>query len=510
MSNNNDTLIETLHPLEIKVLPHLKDIKTIAGLANKTYLKEVEVTRALQWLGNKDIVKMKVESKDMLDLDSNGKDYQKKGLPEMRLLRVLSEDWQDIEKAMKKAKVPVQEKNICIGALKSKAAIEVKKEGKDFLIKITKPGLNLSKKDSLEEKFLKKEFPIDLESLTDEDKFSYKSLKKRKKILKRITVKDKTFTLTKLGKDISSRKLDTTKTIDRITPGMLKNGSWKNKKFRRYDVKINVPKIMGGKKHAYNEFLEDTRRTLLKLGFIEMTGPIIELEFWNFDALFQPQNHPARTWSASYRIKSPKYGTLPNKKIVNEVKRAHENGGDTGSRGWGYEWDAKIASKLVPRAHDTAISPRYMANNLKVPGKYFSLVRCYRPDVIDATHGVEFNQMGGIVVGKDLSFKHLLGLLKDTAIELTGATEVKFFPDYFPFTEPSVQISVKHPDFGWMELAGAGVFRPELCLPLGIKEPVIAWGFGIDRLAMLKLGIKDIRDLFSQDLKHLRGTKKIY
>jgi phenylalanyl-tRNA synthetase alpha chain len=165
----------------------------------------------------------------------------------------------------------------------------------------------------------------------------------------------------------------------------------------------------------------------------------------------------------------------------------------------------------MPRAHDTAISPRFlMRKDLKIPGKYFSLVRCFRPDVIDATHGVEFNQLGGIIIDKDLSFRHLLGLLKNFAVEITKAKEVRFFPDYFPFTEPSTQISVKHPKLGWMEIAGAGVFRPELTIPLGVKEPVIAWGFGLDRLAMLKLGIKDIRDLFSHDLGFLRDSKKVF
>jgi len=98
-------------------------------------------------------------------------------------------------------------------------------------------------------------------------------------------------------------------------------------------------------------------------------------------------------------------------------------------------------------------------------------------------------------------------MLKHFAIEIAGAEEVKFFPDYYPFTEPSVQISAKHPQLGWIELGGAGIFRPEITQTLGIDTPVMAWGFGIDRLAMFKLGIKDIRYLFSQDLKWLREAR---
>jgi len=84
---------------------------------------------------------------------------------------------------------------------------------------------------------------------------------------------------------------------------------------------------------------------------------------------------------------------------------------------------------------------------------------------------------------------------------------VRFRPDYFPFTEPSVEVSAKHPEMGWIELAGSGIFREELTKPLGIEEPVIAWGFGIDRLAMMSLNIHDIRDLFSYNLNLLRSSK---
>ena len=298
--------------------------------------------------------------------------------------------------------------------------------------------------------------------------------------------------------------------IERLTPTIIKEGSWKGKKFRRYDVQINVPKIFAGKKQPYNQFIENARSKLVEMGFKEMNGPVIELEFFNFDALFQPQNHPARDWSASYKIKNTRYGKLPKDEVIKRVKEAHENGGNTGSTGWKYKWDEKTASQLVARAHDTAISPRYLSKNIEIPGKYFSLVRCFRPDVIDSNHGVEFNQLGGFVVGESLNFRHLLGLLKEFVFEMTGIDKVKFLPDYFPFTEPSVQISAKHPDIGWMELAGAGIFRPELSEPLGIKEPVIAWGFGIDRLAMMKLGIKDIRELFTKDLSFLRTSKGVF
>jgi phenylalanyl-tRNA synthetase alpha chain len=163
----------------------------------------------------------------------------------------------------------------------------------------------------------------------------------------------------------------------------------------------------------------------------------------------------------------------------------------------------------MPAAHATAHSARQLVEGIEIPGKYFAIARCYRPDVMDASHLIEFNQMDGFIVGEDLSFRHLLGILKQFAVEVAGAEKVRFYPDYYPFTEPSVQLSAKHPEMGWIEFAGAGIFRPEMMENLGIKEPAIAWGIGIDRLAMFKLGIKDIRYLFSDNLGWLRDVKMV-
>ena len=278
---------------------------------------------------------------------------------------------------------------------------------------------------------------------------------------------------------------------------------------RVFDVSAPVPPIFLGKKAPYIQFLTQIRSQLVALGFEEMQTSLAVTEFYNFDVLFQPQNHPARTWTDSYQLKNPKTGLLPNKKIVDSVRAAHEHGGVSGSKGWRYQWSEDIASRLVPAMHGTAHTARKLVNGVNVPSKHFAIARCFRPDVLDATHLIEFNQMEGFVVGDDLNFRHLLGMLKDFAIEVAGAEKVKFFPDYYPFTEPSVQLSAKHPEMGWIEFAGAGMFRPEILHNLGIKQNVIAWGMGIDRLAMFKLGIKDIRHLFSEDLGYLRNAKGV-
>ncbi|MBI4440520.1 phenylalanine--tRNA ligase subunit alpha, partial [Candidatus Woesearchaeota archaeon] len=217
----------------------------------------------------------------------------------------------------------------------------------------------------------------------------------------------------------------------------------------------------------------------------------------------------ARDIHDAYYIKEPKYGKL-DEKLVQGVKRAHENGFGTGSRGWHYDFDEKRTHRHLLRTQTTACSARMLASKeLQIPGKYFAIARCFRYDVIDATHLADFNQTEGFVIEEGLNFRHLIGLLKMFAEEFCQTDRIKITPAYFPFTEPSAELHAKHPELGWIELGGSGIFRPEMLKPLGIDKPVIAWGIGIDRLAMFNLGLNDIRDLFSHDLKFLRNAKVV-
>jgi len=295
--------------------------------------------------------------------------------------------------------------------------------------------------------------------------------------------------------------------VSRLTPEMLQSGEWKNVGFRRYDLSIKPPRIQVGRHHGYRTYLDGVRKKLLSLGFEEMKGPLIETEFWNMDALFMPQFHAARNIHDAYFISEPSESKGPEEPHFSNVAKSHRDGGDTESRGWRYPFDPERSRRLLMRTQGTALSARTMASGPNIPGKYFGIARCFRPDEIDATHGAEFNQVEGIVLGDSINFRSLLGLLKLFALEVAEAAEVRYVPDYFPFTEPSVELQAKHPTLGWIELGGAGLFRPELTKALGIDVPVIAWGLGVDRMAMVSLGIKDIRDLFSTDLDYLRSQR---
>ncbi len=142
-----------------------------------------------------------------------------------------------------------------------------------------------------------------------------------------------------------------------------------------------------------------------------------------------------------------------------------------------------------------------------MPGKYFGVVRCFRYDKVDATHLADFYQTEGIVLGEEVNLRTLLGLLKMFAEEVAMAKEVKYVPGFFPFTEPSVEVHIKHPSLGWFELGGSGIFRPEVTEPLGIKVPVLAWGLGIDRMALTSMGLHDIRDLFTNSIEDVRSRR---
>lgn len=500
-------LAESLHPLERKIFPLLKNYNRLSDLIDASKLPEAGVMRALQWLQNKSLIVMKEDFKKRIELDKNGKEYAEKGLPELQLLRLLQKKDKEIllENVSKETGLSFQEIQISIGLLKRKNLINLNKQGQD---KIYLSATNKNEIKSPEEEFLKfvGDGKDNQEIIKHEDRTIMHDLSKRKQIIKINVIKDRIIELTKLGKELQEIKISDN-VIDRLTTNQLKTGEWKDKKFRRYDVEINVPKIYPGKKQHYRRFLDSVRKKFLAMGFTEMFGPVVESDFWDMDALFMPQFHSARDIHEAYYLKEPEYMDIDSKLIKN-VKDAHENGFNTGSKGWQYKFDTQRTKRTLLRTQGTATSARMLASkNLKIPGKYFAIAKCFRYDVIDATHLPDFYQTEGIVIDEGLNFQSLKGLLKMFAEEFTQTDQIKIKPAYFPFTEPSAELFAKHPEMGWIELGGSGIFRPELTQPLGVDVPVIAWGIGIDRVGMFNMKIDDIRNLYSQDLELLRKQK---
>ncbi|WP_297062131.1 phenylalanine--tRNA ligase subunit alpha [Thermococcus sp.] len=476
-------------------------------LVQKTGLEQVAVMRAVLGLQAKGLAKLNERSEKVVKLTKTGKKYADIGLPEWRALKVLREKRKATLNDLREVLSEDELKPI-VGLLRKEGWANVRKENGKLVLEITERGLEAEERPidrALKLLAGKKVVPVkEMEKLVP-----VKELKRRK-VAEEETVTERTVEITPAGEELVKKGIELKREVSVLTPELIKSGKWREVEFRKFDIKAPVRRIYPGKKQPYRAFLDKIRRRLIEMGFIEMTvESLIETQFWNFDALFQPQNHPAREWTDTYQLKYPKRGYLPEKELVERVKEAHERG-LAGSRGWGYTWSPERAMLLMPRAHGTALDARQLAKGVEIPGKYFTIQRVFRPDVLDRTHLIEFNQIDGFVVGEDLNFRHLLGILKRFAVEIAGAKKVKFLPDYYPFTEPSVQMSAYHPELGWVEFGGAGIFREEMTKALGIDAPVIAWGIGIDRLAMFKLGIDDIRYLFSYDLRWLREAKLVW
>jgi phenylalanyl-tRNA synthetase alpha chain len=511
---NLDDVVGGLHPLEIRLLKSLAGHPdgAEASLAEAAGLSAAQFRRAAEWLLTKTLIHTAREQREqVVKVTERGQGYAGAGVPEDRIAEMLREQGEIPMASFKEMEgINPQEAFSAIGALKDRGIMAVEK-GVARLV----PDADLSsvgETSRVLESACKGE--VLFSALTEEQQALVTSNVHKKFRAKGIfwleEAVSRNFALTDRGDrvatEVEARGLSGEE-LSKLTPEMLEDGSWRGKAFRRYNIDLSPPRILGARRHPYRTFLDYVKWKLISLGFEEMEGPLVESEFWNMDALFMPQFHSARDIQDVYFVKEPSEERGLDDELIERVARIHENGGDTSSRGWNYAFDRKRTRRLVLRSQTTALSARTLAAGPKIPGKYFGMSRCFRYDTVDATHGCDFTQVEGIVLGRELDFKTLLGILKLFAIEVAKADEVVFAPSYFPFTEPSVEAHVKHPDLGWIEMGGAGIFRPEVTAPFGVDVPVLAWGLGLDRMAMVALGIKDIRDLFSRDLDRVRGQR---
>ena len=497
-------ILESLSPNERKILPHLEE-KSVTEICKKSNLDKVSVIRSLEYLKNKGLVEISTKKKKIIDVGVNGALYRKKGLPERRLLNILDEKRiLKLEDAEKQSNLSEEEFKASLGVLKKKAFIELK-NGKIFL---GAKKEEISRK-SPEEIFLES-LPMEYDSLSKERQYAMDSLKNRRGMIEIIDEKITEIEVTETGKKIMGLDLGTKgqNLIEQITPDILKKDSlWLGKKFRRYDISLPVSKISGGKRHFVNQAVDYARTLWTQMGFREMSGNLVVSSFWNFDALFTAQDHPVREMQDTFFLN--KKVELPEKKIVKAVKESHEKG-VAGSTGWNYQWEEEEAKRLVLRTHTTCLSSQTLAalKPEELPAKFFAIGKCFRNETLDWSHGFEFNQTEGIVADKKANFRHLLGYLKAFFSKM-GFEKIRFRPGYFPYTEPSLEVDVWHPEKNlWLELGGAGIFRPEVTIPLlGENIPVLAWGPGFDRIIMDYYKIKDLRDFYKNDINQLRKMK---
>jgi len=492
----------------------LKALKSSGGncsfdeLIASSQQESAAVTRALTTLQEKQLVQVRGTDEVLLKLTEEGAEYAKQGLPERRLIQAALELGGEatLEQASRRAKVPASMASVALGWIKVAKWCEVTSHLQRVVLRVARIPDQTETEKLLQILSVKPEFSLD--EVPASLRSGLETLKRRQLVETRKHTK-RYVELTSQGWKALEEGVTVPTEVSDLTPELLMTHQWKNTTFRKYNIAAPVSPSWPGKRQPYREFLDDLKKKLVNLGFKEMLGPTVELMFFNCDALFMPQDHPAREIHDIYLIKTDMKGDLAeNSRFLEPVAKTHENGWKTGSTGWKYPYSRDEALKLILRSQGTAESARTLiSKDLQIPGKYFSVARCFRPDQVDRTHLTEFNQVEGIVVGPDLSLRDLLGVLERFAIDIAGAEKVRFRPDYFPFTEPSVELQAYKEGYGWLEFGGSGIFRPELTLPLGVKVPVLAWGIGADRLYMMRAGIEDIRLLFAQDLEWLRTQK---
>ena len=467
----------------------------VSGLAHAA------VMRAALSLKTKKLAKIHEEPRTAIALNKEGKYHATKSLPERRVAQKVIELGGEatFEEAAGVAGLENEFLTIASGWLQRKGWATMK----NGVLKIPREP-----ETGTDEKLLvlldEKGSQI-VEDLSKELQNAVSILKSRKLVkIERKTLRE--LELTEAGWELVRRGIEVVEEVSQLTPELVMTERWRKVKLRRFNVTAPGPSVYPGKIHPLQQIIQRVKEAFLEMGFTEIRGPIVETAFWNFDALFQPQDHPAREMMDTFYLAQPKEGGLPKKDVVDAVAKTHENGWITGSRGWEYSWSSDEARRLILRTHTTSVTIRYLADHKEPPVKVFSVDRAYRNEKVDYKHIPEFYQIEGIVMDKDVTLRDLMGTLKEFYLKL-GLRKVQFWPGYFPYTEPSVQATAYVPKLkSWIELCGMGIFRPEVLEPLNIKYPVLAWGGGLERLALLKFGLDDIRLLYKNDLGWIRGT----
>ena len=532
MSVDIKNIVKNLHPLEVRILLAYKkgDELTIEKVEKDLSFKPGNGNQALSWLLGKGLVsEIRRETAVFFELTYLGCDWKEKGSPEERIIKLVKEQPGVLKLPDIANSLGMENKDIgsAFGNL-SKSGILSLNEDKNVVMLKEPAGDHFSVLRGLLEKGTSG--LISEVELNAAEKSVMSGISKKRGAADapfRQTDRETVFFGFSAAQDGSVPAVEAAQALNAagitgdeagaLTQTMLENGSWKGKTFRSYNVKTPPVRLTPGRSNPYAKFLENVKDKLASLGFEEFDGPLVETEFWNSDALFMPQFHSARDIHDAYSIADPGFSAnnknenrdaIARAKSIAEpwlsnVASAHENGGSTGSRGWNYNFDRDFTKRLILRSQGTVLSAKQLPT-ARIPGKYFGIARCFRYDQVDATHLPDFYQTEGIVLGENVNLRTLLGMLEMFAVEVAGAKDVKYVPGYFPFTEPSIEVHIKHPVLGWFELGGSGIFRPEVTESLGVNVPVAAWGIGIDRMALMALGLNDLRELFSYDIENVR------
>ena len=295
--------------------------------------------------------------------------------------------------------------------------------------------------------------------------------------------------------------------IGALTRDMITTGRWKSAKLRPYDITIDSGRAFPARRHPMREFINRIRDIWLRMGFIEVSGPMIEPAFWNFDALFVPQDHPARDMQDTFFLSNPTEIDVDELEVLRSIGSSHE-------KGWSEKFNTELSKRALLRTHTTSVSVRNVRKfakmvNASEPVKLFSIGKVFRNEAIDYKHLAELHMVDGIMIGDGLTLSNLIYTLKDFMDQL-GLPKARFKPSYFPFVEPGLEIHYFNEDLGEeVELAGAGVMRREITKAMGTDKAVLAWGMGIERLIMRSIKIDSLSDLYRNGIGWLNNREEL-
>ncbi len=484
-----------LHPMELAVLKSLtgKGWVEFAPLVAGSGLQEDQVRRSLEWLSSKKLI----ESAEKVE---GGLVLSNPNPPELALVDAVAKVKGPTKLEELKRSFPSNEEfSAALGRARSSGWITIKQAPEGPTVELVNPGGPTSLRDLLAR--IAKGVPDS--ELPATDRALVTDLLRRG-LLRRDERKSVSIRITQGGEQaISGRTRE--EYIERLTPEAIASGSWRDKKLRPIDVDAEAPAFHPGRRHPVRDFIREVREVYISMGFTELEGNSVQSSFWNFDALFIPQDHPGREMQDTFYLSGFLDKSLTRTGVFDRVASTHETGWKTGSKGWGYQWRVEEARRLVLRTHNTVLTVKSLAGSGEKETRVFAVSKVYRNENLDYKHLAEFHQMDGMMAGEGLNMRHLMGFLREFYLKL-GMKDVKLWPTYFPYTEPSLQV-MGYSDVvkDWIELGGSGVFRPEVTRPLGVKTPVLAWGPGIERLMLLRYGLDDIRNLYDGDLKWLRN-----
>ncbi len=490
----------TMHRYELAVLKAVESKSaTIEEIAEKAGISMDAVLWAVEGLKKEGLVEVtKVES-EKAEISSEGARYTSEGLPEERLLeRIVSskvkvgslndEERIGLQWAKKKGYLTIESGVLKITA-KGKDAGKMKDPDREALESLKGNGgeiaeLGKGREQQISNLKARKLISVKKKEIVAEVSITGKGLKKLKET----------------GEDESIRSLD---------KGMITKGTWKGRKFSEYDVEVDVDREEVAVRHPLRNLMNEIRAAYLGLGFSEVSGPIIEPAFRVFDALFMPQDHPARDVQDTFYLKHPSSIPIADKEYMERVKKEHTSA-------WKQEWSEAEAERAVLRTHATSVSGRYVneiAKGLKngkdyqFPLKLFSIGRVFRNENIDYKHLTDYYNIDGIIIGKRLMLSHLFS----TMIDFFGAMgiEVKFKPAYFPFVEPGVEMyGYSEVANEWIEIGGSGILRSQVTGIDRRSVNVLAWGIGMERILLMKKGnIESITELYGNSIGWLRKAR---